>query len=245
MIFGYLLKKFETNKLIPLVFIFIAFLSILLTGERSNTIKVFIGLLVFFSLLDFIDLKNKILIFLSIFLIFFLSIFSFDFLKNRYVGLFKIFNSKEKIKFQFENNSYFKLYKSGYYIFKDNIFFGVGNKNYRIKSCEFAFDKKNLDANKYVCSTHPHQIYFEFLSEHGLFGSIILLASLFYLIFKILREIIESRNYIQLGCFIFVILNLVPVLPSGAFFSDFNSTIFWLNFSLMFACNKKTNIFKL
>ena len=245
MIFGYLLKKFEANKLIPLMFIFIAFLSILLTGERSNTIKVFIGLLVFFSLLDFIDLKNKILIFFSIFLICFLSIFSFDFLKNRYVGLFKIFNSKEKIKFQFENNSYFKLYKSGYYIFKDNIFFGVGNKNYRIKSCEFAFDKKNLEANKYVCSTHPHQIYFEFLSEHGLFGSIILLASLFYLIFKILREIIESRNYIQLGCFIFVILNFVPVLPSGAFFSDFNSTIFWLNFSIMFACNKKTNIFKL
>ena len=42
---------------------------------------------------------------------------------------------------------------------------------------------------------------------------------------------------------VLTIINFTPILPSGSFFSDFNITLFWINFSIMFACNKKTNIF--
>ena len=244
LIFGYLLTKFPKKKIIPILFLLTAFIAILLTGERSNTIKVFFGIIIFFILSDFIDLKKKFFSLLIIFSIIILSVKSFDFLSNRYIGLINIFDSKEKIQNQYENNLYFKLYKSGFFIFKQYPYFGVGNKNYRIKSCEYAFDKKKIDANKYLCSTHPHQVYFELLSEHGLIGSIILLCMFFYIFFRILREILMSKNQIQLGCFIFVLLSFTPILPSGSFFSDFNLTIFWLNFSLMFASNKKTNIFR-
>ena len=244
LIFGYLLTKFSDRKFIPLLFLLIAFFAILLTGERSNTIKIFFGIIIFFILSDFINLKKKITSFIIVVSIIILSVNNIDFLKNRYVGLVKIFDTKEKIKFQFDNNLYFKLYKSGYNIFKEFPLFGVGNKNYRIKSCNYAFDKKKLDANKYVCSTHPHQVYFEFLSEHGLIGSLIILGILFFMMFKILREILISKNHIQTGCFIYILINFTPILPSGAFFSDFNLTIFWLNFSLMFASNPQTNIFK-
>ena len=34
------------------------------------------------------------------------------------------------------------------------------------------------------------------------------------------------------------------MIPSGAFFSDFNITFFMLNLSLMYAVSDKTNIFK-
>ena len=88
-----------------------------------------------------------------------------------------------------------------------------------------------------------NQFYIEFLSEHCLFGTIILLSILFFLIFRILGVIIKSKNYIQAGCFIYILTNFIPLLPSGSFFSDFNATIFWINFSLMYACNKQTNIF--
>ena len=200
--------------------------------------------MIFFTLSDFIDFKKKIICSIVVFSMVILSVINIDFLNNRYIGLIKIFNSKEKIQYQFDNNLYFKLYKSGYNIFKQYPLFGVGNKNYRIKSCNFAFDKTKIDANEYFCSTHPHQVYFELLSEHGLIGSVILLSIFFYIMFRILKEILISRNNIQIGCFVFVFLNFIPILPSGAFFSDFNLTIFWLNFSLMFACNKKTNIFE-
>ena len=76
-----------------------------------------------------------------------------------------------------------------------------------------------------------------------MFGTILLLSILFFLIFKILKIIIISRDLIQIGCFVYLLTNFIPVLPGGSFFSDFNSTIFWINFSLMYACNKQTNIF--
>jgi hypothetical protein len=36
----------------------------------------------------------------------------------------------------------------------------------------------------------------------------------------------------------------LPLLPSGSFFSDFNSTLFWINLSIMYASNPDTNIFR-
>ena len=114
------------------------------------------------------------------------------------------------------------------------------NKNYRFETCKNSDEQLKFG---YKCLTHPHQLYFEFLSEHGLVGTILILSIFFYLMFKILKSILLSKNYIQIGAFIFVLINFTPLLPSGSFFSDFNITLFWLNFSLMFACNKKTNIF--
>ena len=82
------------------------------------------------------------------------------------------------------------------------------------------------------------------LSEHGIIGTTIILSIIFYLMFRIIREIIESRNYIQAGCLAFLIINFTPILPSGSFFNDFNITLFMINFSLMYAVNKETNIFQ-
>jgi hypothetical protein len=58
-----------------------------------------------------------------------------------------------------------------------------------------------------------------------------------------LKIILQSKNYIQIGCFIFLLISIMPLLPSGAFFSDYNFTIFWLNVSLMYSVNNKTNVF--
>ena len=135
---------------------------------------------------------------------------------------------------------YLKLYKSGFAIFKDYPLFGVGNKNYRVITTQNIEKKINDD---YFLSTHPHQIYFELLSEHGIVGTIILLSIFFYLIFKNLKKIILSHNSIQLGCFVYLILNFMPVLPSGSFFNDFSSTLFWLNLSIMYSYSRQTNIF--
>ena len=57
---------------------------------------------------------------------------------------------------------YTALYKSSFNVFKDYPIFGVGNKNYRLETC------KEITKSYYYCETHPHQIYFEFLAEHGL-----------------------------------------------------------------------------
>ncbi len=114
----------------------------------------------------------------------------------------------------------------------------MGNKNYRIETCS---NEKNP---KYICNTHPAQVYFEFLAEHGFVGSAILLFILFNLVFSKIKIILDSKNYLQLGCLIFLITSFIPFLPSGAFFADYSLTIFWVNLSIMYSVGKKTNVYK-
>ncbi len=228
-------------KFILIFLILLLFSAVIITGERSNGIKLLIGLSLFFILNKRLDYKKKAITFISIFLLFITTLLSSNYLKSRYYGGFIYhFTDKERLKIFLEKQEYFELYKSGIAIFKDYPLFGVGNKNYRVVTIRDAEIKKD-----YEISTHPHQVYIELLSEHGGLGTIIILSFIFILMFKHLKIIILSRNSLQLGCFVYLIINFIPILPGGSFFSDFLSTLFWLNLSIMYACNPKTNIFKI
>ena len=112
-----------------------------------------------------------------------------------------IFKSNNEISIEREANKnlYIGLYQSGFEVFKKYKNFGVGNKNYRIETCS---NEKNP---KYYCNTHPHQLYFEFLAEHGIVGALILISILASLILSKIKIILSSKNYLQLGCLIFLL----------------------------------------
>ena len=241
-IFTIFKNKKRTLKIVPSLLLLIFLSSVLITGERSNTIKVFVGFLLFLFFLDYFKIRHKIIFSASFVVIFSISLYQSDYLKERYVEqIYNLFFTSEiKAQQDLKKNQYFKLYKSGLSVFKKNPVFGVGNKNYRVETCH----KDKHDKFDYYCTTHPHQIYIEFLSEHGIVGTIISLSIFFIIIFKVLRQIIESKNYIQIGAFVYILYNFLPLLPSGAFFGDFNITFFMLNLSLMYAVSEKTNIFE-
>ncbi len=243
-VIGYLfdseiLKK-NYKYVICFILIILFLFCVTITGERSNTIKALFGLLIFFLLNKKFSFLNKFLIFLSSFVIFVFIVINSDYLKYRYFELIinPLTNYEDSKKFLNENK-YIKHYKSGYSVFKNYPYFGVGNKNYRIETRDHQFTKKN-----YIPDTHPHQIYFEFLSEHGLFGTFILLFIFLFLIFKKLKICLSSKNSLQLGAFSYLMTCFLPFVPSGSFFSDFNITLFFLNFSIFYACNPNSNIFK-
>ena len=233
---GFLFYSFKKdNKNLILFFSIFLFLSIFLTGERSNSIKALLAFLLFYGLLKEYNFKQKIgavvifIIFLTTF------IFNSEYFKTRYVN---------QIKTSFSTNQvYLELYKSGFKVFKDNPFFGVGNKNYRIVACD-KISKENTTSNDdYICNTHPHQIYFEFLSEHGIIGTLIVFYIFYKLIFLKLIRNINSLNYIQLGSSIFIVVVFTPIIPSGSFFNDYSITLFSLNLSIFYAANPLFNIF--
>ena len=251
-IIGYLfyIKKNITNKYKYLILIISIFfiIAIILTGERSNSIKAISGFFLFYLFNDFFKFKEKIFSILMLILLFTLLFNSSDFLKLRYglqffnpiVSTLQLNSKIKKNETQvntLKGNIYPRLYQSGFEVFKKYPIFGVGNKNYRVETCS---NKKN---SNYICTTHPHQIYFEFLSEHGLLGSMILFFILFNLIFGKIKTILASKNYLQIGCLIFLTTSFIPFLPSGAFFADYNLTIFWLNLSIMYSIEKKTNVY--
>jgi len=233
------IKKKNTLKFF---FIISFFFVMLITGERSNTIKLILGLMFFLLIIEHINLKKKIIIISFISLVVLIVMLSSEYIRNRYVGqLYNQINSYEKIISLKKTNDYFRIYTSGYEVFKKYKYFGAGNKNYRTETCNTG--SKNL-SKKYFCTTHPHQIYFELLAEHGLIGTVFILIFFSLFLIKIFKLILKNEsNLIQAGSFIFIFLSFLPFLPSGSFFSNLNLSLFWINFSIMFASNRKTNIF--
>jgi O-antigen ligase len=87
-------------------------------------------------------------------------------------------------------------------------------------------------------ATHPHQVHLEFLSETGIFGYITFLLFFLYSIGTSLKYYINSRNLYQLSAILFISITLLPILPSGSFFTTYGATIFWVNFAIMITYNK-------
>ena len=229
-IIGFMLNELKDNKNYLTILLSVFFIiSIILTGERSNTIRAVLGISIFFMLYKNLDIKKKIIIYLTMIVLILTLVFNVSYLKLRY------FNQTSYLK----NTIYFQLYESGFEVFKNNKLFGVGNKNYRVETC-----KEINRKDKYICTTHPHQIYFEFLSEHGLIGTLIILAIFYKLIFSKILSTIREKNYIKIGSLIYLILIFLPLIPSGAFFTDFVLTLFAINLAIFYSSDKQLNIFK-
>ena len=233
---GYFINQKNKYKYYILPMIILFFISILVTTERSSGIKALIGISIFFLLYKEVNLKSKIISFFLIFLMIFTFVSSFSKVKHRYTV--QILNQKK---------IYFGLYQSGYQVFKNNKIFGVGNKNYRVATCnqDKIVSAATQNKDKYHCNTHPHQIYFELLSEHGLIGTIIILLIFYKLIFSKITRTISEKNYLKIGPLIYLILIFLPIIPSGAFFSSFPLTLFAINLSIFYASDKNMNVFKI
>ena len=232
------------NKTYILVLIFLYILILLLTNERSNTLKGFIvvfGLFIFYEKFNF---KKKIF---SIAMIVLTITLVLSFNKNinqRFVSEIVNMDLKEKTLFNYiKYSNYGPHYLTSLIIFKKYPIFGSGIKTFRIE-CH------NIDIKNYYtttedliynnkCNTHPHQIYFEILSELGLIGFLLFFSFFFYLIYKSIRCYLNNKNKILLSSLLFIFAQIIPLLPSGSFFTNFGATIFWINVSIIYSINKK------
>ena len=118
-------------------------------------------------------------------------------------------------------------------IFKDYPILGVGNSKFRF----ICHDEKYYNSEIYFtyerCSNHPHQVHLEILSEQGIVGYLIIIFAIFHVLLNSFMAYKKTRDIIHLSSILFVITFFIPLLPSGSFFSTFNGTIFWINFSLV------------
>ena len=134
----------------------------------------------------------------------------------------------------FQDSSYFILYKSALRVWSENKLFGVGLKNFRLSCKEI---KINSNKNNYPqCSTHPHNYILEILSELGIIGLLLFLIFIYSLIIKIysFMKIKRTNNYLSKILIIILIAIVFPVIPTGSFFSTFNSSFFWYFLSILF-----------
>ena len=215
------------------------FVLALLIGERSNFIKVFIMYTLFFLFFFKISYIKKFLVFTFLSLLTFFIIFKSPALSSKfynhifedYYEMFKKGENIDKEKF-IRSNQHFAHYYTALKIFNENKFFGSGIKTFRIESFKSEY---NSIEKFYGQSTHPHQMHFEFLSELGIVGYILIISNLIY----ILRQnIIKKKDFLIKAGILFLFATLIPILPSGSFFTSYGAAIFWINYSFLIKKNR-------
>ena len=235
-IIGFFLDKYGSLRLkVILLLSLILLISILITGERANFLRALTGVFLFFTFYRELSIKNKIIAFVIGLTTILIVFFNSEHLKGRFQQFKWALN---------EDSQYFQVYKSGLQVFKNYPILGVGNKNYRVEACENPNKKEDQLIQNYRCITHPHQIYLEFLSEHGILGTSVMMFLFYKLIFSKIMSVIRYGNYIQLGSLIYLLTTFLPLIPSGAFFNDYMLTLFIINLSIFYASNINFNIFK-
>ncbi len=213
-------------------FIFIFLIISFLIGERSNFIKVLIMMLCFSFLFEKGFIKKKILLFSFFFLGVVLFINLNSYFKNRFI--IQIFNPiLNDPTLYFNNLNYSQHYRTAIKIYNNHKIFGVGLKNYRLEVGKKVYHDLHT-------STHPHQIHFEFLSELGIVGYLFLIIFFTYHFYNFRKNKSYNDN-LNLAGLLFVITSLLPILPSGSFFTSNGATLFWMNFAIMILNQKKFN----
>ena len=229
---SFIYNNFKYISLNLVLCIFLIAISFLI-GERSNFIRTLLIISAFIFLIYEMKIKYKI-ISLSVLILFFVILLNINpNYKLRYVDQFTKILTKDGIKYYFDNTVYGAHYNVANEIFKDNKFFGAGIKNFRVESYSEKYANLDHKQNDRRANTHPHQIHYEFLSETGIFGYISFTIFIFFSIYLALKNYIKTRNLYQLSGMFYVIISLLPLLPSGSFFSTFTSSLFWLNYAIM------------
>ena len=258
--FGYASSTYFINNqkkgksILPIMLIFLLIpLSIFVTGEKSNFLK---SILVFFTIIYFLKKNKQFLNFKVLIITIFCLISCFlIFSKNThtkysetYMRIFEelpILNSKpgavqseeESIKKSIWNNlikiKYFAHYDAALGILKNYPITGIGNKNFRIECFKEKYYNKKILHSHSRCSTHPHQIHFEILSEQGILGYFMILTFIIWFSIKNIKISLKNRNIYHLSNTAYLMVFFVPLLPGGGIFNTFGGALFWVIFSLI------------
>ena len=204
--------------------------TIFLSGERMPVIQITFFIIIFFIYLR--KFKSLFFFFISsLILLKIINLFDLNILKRislTFSQFLKFFNTN---LFSFNNLSDFTMLKpyilnfgSGFQLWLNNILLGGGYRFYHEKCTEVLKDKNSSFIEG--CSTHPHNIPLEILSDFGIIGLI-----LFYLLFffPILRAF---KNKVSLGediGFVFVLLVMsFPFFTSQSIFSSYYGGLFFV-----------------
>ena len=220
-------KKFERIFSVSVIFV-LSEVIIFLSGER--TAFFFINLSAIFIIVFIDKFKKMRIVFLSVSLIIIMIITSINnkaFMRIvdqsvRDMGYSQTYD--EKYIFSKRHDAH---YKSALKMFKEEKFFGVGIKNFRYECKKIKYFVEN------GCSTHPHNTYIQFLAELGVMGFIFLISVkifFLYIIYKHFCSLFRKEKFFndfQICLLGSVLITLWPIAPTGNFFNNWLSIIYY------------------
>ena len=241
------MHKFISNIIV--IFIIIFYLAaVFLSGDRMPFIMT-IGTLFFL----FFFLKNFKLN-LAAALIIFAIFFTFQLKNNNYffdrynIFIKEVLPVEKKIDNTVEKRNFFDSqwgahFLTGYEIFKNNLYFGIGLKQFKVECSSNTYENIDSDFRSGRCSSHPHNLYIEMLSETGIISTLIFVSLIIYFFIRCLKVLFNKKikpyynSYEYLLFVSFFVVNVFtffPIRSSGSFFSNFAGSLIWYNFSFLF-----------
>jgi len=231
-------KNFYLNNFTLILFITFTIYIIWLSGEAMAIATTIMGIIIYLVLIK----EKKIIILIgtliSILLIFLTNNFHsmnkdyeiisstpyhHGLLLNKYGECKNIKNTscskiiKTNPKFNevinnFSESIYYKIYLDAFIMWKDNLLTGVGLNNYK-KACLENIKYRSIKINYEECSTHPHNIYVQFLSETGLIGLFTFIIFILSILFKLFVNFSRYTNKISFICFSIIFW---PLMSTGS-----------------------------
>ena len=222
--------------LITLFMIFILYLLIMITGERSATITI---LLTFFFIFLQYKIKFKIkLMSVSILIILTTLMITLNpHIKGRYIDFFShdMNKNNQLSKYQKILTTPWGLHaQKSLKLFLNKPLTGHGLKSFRNKCDHVSLYFDRSEKKHKACSTHPHNLILELLVEQGIIGFTLFIL-FFLMLFKksFLTNGFFNSNLSLIGLRSLVFVLIFVPKPSGSIFSTVNATMIWFCISLL------------
>ena len=211
-IIGYYM--YNQKNLLVFIFIILYELAIISTGERMSFILFGIGLF-FLFIFNYRNFKIIILYSVSVLLVFAITLTLFDEVRGRVKNFMLSTGMSEKTEFM--DSGHGAHFQSAYYIFQENKLFGSGHKTFRLH-CKKENIRNKIISKSESCSTHPHNVYFEILSESGLIG---MLSFIIFINFLLIKFIKSGLHKSKLNGFLVTFIIIIwPLSSAGNFFTN-------------------------
>lgn len=233
-------NKKKINKFLIFFITIISICTVIMSGERTALFLIVISCLLL--ALSIISLRKYFALGMIVASIFFLLLINFDQrIKERMVNSVKSqlgVNTERIVVF---SKIYESHYKIAYNMFKEKPLFGHGVKMFR----DYCAKPQNF-VSEAACTTHPHNTYMQLLAETGLVGFVLVLfifLTLLYVLFKNFLNVTFKNNQIfsnhKLCLYIFYFVTLFPLAPSGNFFGNWLSVIYYIPAGLLIYIRKE------
>ena len=238
-------KNFQKNKRLLNLNLLLVTIMLIVTFRSGDRAPFALIMLYSFSLfMIFTDIRKKLLLYFTIFLIgaSILSLQNNSIVDRNFKDTYNLVIDKadfweKKYDSNIDRNLYIfsfaheQHYRSGIKMFLDKPIFGHGVKMYRFKCSDYSI-------NGYGCTTHPHNTYVQLLAETGIIGFGLLFFIFIRIITKLFKSFLFGRKInenVSLILLTGVFINIWPIIPTGSFFNNWLSVIYLLPLAYYFS----------
>ena len=219
-------------------------LSIVITSDRAPILLFCFQIFLFFLLIK--KLRKFFLILGTIIFLSFSAVILIDPISKERVVTVTVNNIKGEYSdgnVTLISEAYEGHFNAAKIIFTKYPILGSGIKGFR-NQC-YNLNKENYE-EKIWCTTHPHNIFFQLISETGIFGLFLYLVLFYYVSNQIYRKIknqikFEKENILisNIICLINFLVILWPLTTTGSIFNNYNTIFFCLPIILYLISNNK------